>query len=82
MSPPRPVDLGRPKDALRVRSGLIGSRYRWGRRRTLRLDILPEPTRAAIEALIAPLESDILSVEPPRPKPVPDALGRVPGQDR
>lgn len=41
------------KDQIQSEAGRIAARQRWGRRRTLRLDTLPEPVRSAIEALIA-----------------------------
>ena len=41
------------KDPRLVASGKRGAAQRWGRRRTLRLDALPESVRVAIEALLS-----------------------------
>ena len=43
----------REKDPRLVEAGRRGMRSRWGPRRVLRLDTLPEPIRAAIEAMVA-----------------------------
>ena len=41
------------KDPRLVASGKRGAALRWGRRKTLRLDVLPESVRGAIDALLA-----------------------------
>ena len=40
-------------DPIMVEAGRHMARKRWGRRRTLRLDQLPESVRSAIEALLS-----------------------------
>ena len=42
----------REKDPRLVEAGRRGMRSRWGPRRVLRLDTLPSPVRAAIEAMV------------------------------
>lgn len=40
------------KNPILSEAGRIAARQRWGRRRHVRLDTLPEPVRRAVEALI------------------------------
>lgn len=44
-------------DPVKAAAGRAGMRARWGRRRTLRLDEVSEPIRAAIEALLSAEEA-------------------------
>jgi hypothetical protein len=47
------VQTSKSPDPVKAAAGRAGMRSRWGRQRILRLDSLPEPVRAAIEAMVA-----------------------------
>lgn len=40
------------KNPVKARAGRLGARAKWGPKRVLRLDTLPDPVRAAILAMV------------------------------